>query len=73
MPEKTRRGDARLTTQEDSVSTDGEHPEIDLSRDPNPGVADHAAPEGAEVDPLIDLSRDPNPGKADHAKPDDEE
>lgn len=34
--------------------------------------AGHAAPEGAEVDPLIDLSRDPNPGVADHAKPDDE-
>ncbi|GAB3678747.1 hypothetical protein [Saccharopolyspora tripterygii] len=54
------------------MSTPGERPEIDLSRDPNPGVPDHAAPEGAEVDPLIDLSRDPNPGKADHAKPDDE-
>lgn len=48
-------------------------PEIDVSRDPTPGVADHAAPEGAEVDPLIDLSRDPNPGKADHARPDDEQ
>jgi hypothetical protein len=46
---------------------------IDLSRDPNPGVADHAAPEGAELDPLIDLSRDPNPGVADHAAPEDDE
>lgn len=46
---------------------------IDLSRDPTPGVADHAAPEGAELDPLIDLSRDPNPGVADHAAPDDDE
>jgi len=45
---------------------------IDLSRDPTPGVPDHAAPEGAGVHPLIDLSRDPNPGVPDHAKPDDE-
>ncbi len=40
---------------------------IDLSRDPHPGVADHAAPDGAEPHPLIDLSRDPHPGTADHA------
>jgi hypothetical protein len=40
---------------------------IDLSRDPHPGVADHAAPEGAEPHRLIDLSRDPHPGVADHA------
>lgn len=46
---------------------------IDLSRDPNPGTPAHAAPDGAEPDPLIDLSRDPNPGKADHALPDEEE
>jgi hypothetical protein len=46
---------------------------IDLSRDPTPGVADHAAAEGAELDPLIDLSRDPNPGVADHAAPEDDE
>jgi hypothetical protein len=46
---------------------------IDLSRDPNPGVADHALPEGAETHPLIDMARDPNPGVADHAVPDDEE
>ncbi|OLT05888.1 hypothetical protein BJF90_02480 [Pseudonocardia sp. CNS-004] len=46
---------------------------MDLSRDPNPGVADHAAPDGAELDPLIDLSRDPNPGVADHAAPEDDE
>lgn len=45
---------------------------IDPSRDPNPGKANHAAPEGAEPHPLIDLSRDPNPGKADHALPDEE-
>ena len=55
------------------MSTEGQRPEIDLSRDPNPGVPDHAAPDGADVDPLIDLSRDPNPGKADHAKPEDED
>jgi hypothetical protein len=46
---------------------------IDLSRDPNPGVADHALPEGAETHPLIDMARDPNPGVADHAVPDAEE
>ena len=46
---------------------------IDLTRDPTPGVADHAAPEGAELDPLIDLTRDPNPGVADHAAPNDDE
>ncbi|WP_156914804.1 hypothetical protein [Thermocrispum municipale] len=46
---------------------------IDLTRDPTPGVPDHALPEGAEPSPLIDLSRDPNPGVADHALPDDEE
>lgn len=43
---------------------------IDVSRDPTPGVAGHALPDGAE--PMVDLSRDPNPGKADHALPDDE-
>ncbi|WP_243794518.1 hypothetical protein [Saccharopolyspora gloriosae] len=47
-------------------------PLIDPSRDPNPGVADHAAPEGADIDPLIDLSRDPNPGVPNHAKPDED-
>jgi hypothetical protein len=52
-------------------ATGREH--IDLSRDPNPGKADHALPEGAEQHPLIDLSRDPNPGKADHALPDPSE
>lgn len=46
---------------------------IDLSRDPNPGVPNHAAPEGAERSPLIDLSRDPNPGVPNHARPDDDE
>jgi hypothetical protein len=46
---------------------------IDLSRDPNPGVADHALPEGAEPHPLVNLGRDPNPGKADHAAPDDDD
>ncbi|MGH3434066.1 MAG: hypothetical protein ACRDQB_14655 [Thermocrispum sp.] len=46
---------------------------IDLSRDPSPGVPNHAAPEDAERSPLIDLSRDPNPGVADHALPDDED
>ncbi|GAA0531199.1 hypothetical protein GCM10011581_27930 [Saccharopolyspora subtropica] len=54
------------------MSTEPERPIIDLSRDPNPGVADHAAPEGATVHPLIDLSRDPNPGVADHARPDED-
>lgn len=49
-----------------------ERPEVDPNGDPNPGVPDHAAPEGADVHPLIDLDRDPTPGKADHAKPDDE-
>lgn len=44
---------------------------IDLSRDPNPGVADHAAPDDAGDRPFIDLSRDPNPGVPDHAAPDD--
>jgi hypothetical protein len=46
---------------------------IDLSRDPNPGVPDHAAPDDAGERPLIDLSRDPNPGVPDHAAPDDED
>lgn len=54
----------------DEQPTGREH--IDLTRDPNPGVGNHAAPEGAEPHPLIDLSRDPNPGKADHAAPDDD-
>ncbi len=54
------------------MSTEDEQPIIDLSRDPNPGKPDHAAPEGADVHPLIDLSRDPNPGKPDHAKPDND-
>ncbi|MDI2030436.1 hypothetical protein QFW96_17525 [Saccharopolyspora sp. TS4A08] len=53
--------------------SDDERPEIDLSRDPDPGVPNHARPEGAGVDPLIDLSRDPNPGVPNHAKPDDED
>lgn len=46
---------------------------IDLSRDPTPGVPDHAAADGAPLHPLIDLSRDPTPGKPDHALPDDED
>ncbi|MCW2632625.1 MAG: hypothetical protein JWR88_1587 [Pseudonocardia sp.] len=45
---------------------------IDLSRDPTPGVPDHAAEPGAEPDPLIDLSRDPTPGVPFHALPEDE-
>ena len=45
---------------------------IDLSRDPSPGVANHAAEEGAPLHPLIDLSRDPTPGVPDQALPDDE-
>jgi hypothetical protein len=45
---------------------------IDLSRDPNPGIADHALPDDAiEPHPLVDLSRDPTPGVADHALPED--
>jgi hypothetical protein len=31
------------------------------------GAPRHAAPEGAERDPLIDMTRDPTPGVADHA------
>jgi hypothetical protein len=54
------------------MSSDRERPHIDLSRDPTPGVPDHAAPEDSDMHPLIDLSRDPNPGVADHAKPEDE-
>jgi hypothetical protein len=45
---------------------------IDLSRDPTPGVPDHAAPDDAGDRPFIDLSRDPTPGVPDHAAPDDE-
>lgn len=32
----------------------------------------HAAPEGAQRDPLIDMTRDPTPGVPDHAKDDDD-
>lgn len=46
---------------------------VDPSLDPIPGVAGHAAPEGAPLDSRIDLSRDPNPGKADHGLPDHED
>jgi hypothetical protein len=46
---------------------------IDLSRDPNPGVPDHLAPDDAGERPFIDLSRDPNPGRPAHAAPDDDE
>ena len=46
---------------------------IDLSRDPTPGVPDHAAPDDVGDRPLIDLSRDPNPGVPNHAAPDDAE
>ncbi|GAB3278994.1 hypothetical protein [Parasphingorhabdus pacifica] len=53
------------------MSTDPDQ-SVDPSRDPTPGVPNHAAPDGAEVDPLIDLSRDPNPGVADHAKQEDD-
>lgn len=58
--------------------TDGQSPgfpdrrHIDLSRDPTPGVPDHAAEEGAPLHPLIDLTRDPTPGVADHALPEDD-
>jgi hypothetical protein len=44
---------------------------IDPSRDPNPGVPDHAAPDDAGDRPFIDLTRDPTPGKPDHAAPED--
>lgn len=44
---------------------------VDPSQDPDPGMPNHAAPDGAPVDPLIDLSRDPNPGVPNHASPDD--
>jgi hypothetical protein len=37
-----------------------------------PGRGNHAAPEGADIDPLIDLSRDPNPGVPNHAAPDED-
>jgi hypothetical protein len=46
---------------------------IDLSRDPTPGVPDHAAPDDVGDRPLIDLSRDPTPGVPDHAAPDDDD
>ncbi len=46
---------------------------IDLSRDPTPGVPNHAAEPGAEPHPLIDLSRDPTPGVPFHALPEDVE
>jgi len=65
--------------EEGLVSTDSEttagFPDrkyIDLSRDPTPGVPDHALPDDADgPHPLVDLSRDPTPGKPDHAMPDD--
>ncbi|MGE3287089.1 MAG: hypothetical protein AB7J32_13440 [Pseudonocardia sp.] len=44
---------------------------IDLARDPEPGVPNHAAEEGAPLHPLIDLSRDPTPGVPDHALPEE--
>jgi hypothetical protein len=31
------------------------------------GAPRHAAPEGADRDPLIDMDRDPTPGVPDHA------
>jgi hypothetical protein len=46
---------------------------IDPSRDPNPGVPDHLAPDDAGERPFIDLSRDPTPGRPDHAAPEDDE
>jgi hypothetical protein len=36
------------------------------------GAPRHAAPDGADRDPLIDLDRDPTPGVPDHAAPEDE-
>jgi hypothetical protein len=36
---------------------------------PAGGTPRHAAPDGADRDPLIDLDRDPTPGVADHAAP----
>jgi hypothetical protein len=73
----------RPTIEEDPVSSDDtpdtESPGfpdrrfIDLSRDPTPGVPDHAAPDDAGDRPFIDLSRDPTPGVPDHAAPDDED
>lgn|GEM_PF-6935841 len=45
---------------------------IDLSRDPTPGVPDHALPDDATgPHPLVDLSRDPTPGVPDHAMPEE--
>lgn len=44
---------------------------IDLSRDPTPGVPDHAAPDDAGDRPFIDLSRNPSSGTPRHAAPDD--
>lgn len=58
---------------EEATSSFPDRRYIDVSRDPNPGVPNHALPDGAPRHPLIDLSRDPNPGKADHALPDDDE
>lgn len=45
---------------------------IDVSRKKNPGVPNHAAPEGAEVHPLIDLNRDPHLGVPNHARDDED-
>lgn len=57
---------------DDAVPNEAAQWRVDPSQDPNPGVPNHAAPDGAEVDPLIDLSRDPNPGAPKHAAPDEE-
>ncbi len=57
------------------AASGGEFPDrrlIDLSRDPTPGLPDHAAPDDAGDRPLIDLSRDPTPGVPDHAAPADD-
>ena len=61
----------RVSDNEREFTPDRSH--IDPSRDPNPGVPDHAAPDDAGDRPFIDLSRDPTPGRADHAAPDDED
>lgn len=45
---------------------------VDVSRKQNPGVPNHAAPEGSDLHPLIDLTRDPNRGVPDHARDDED-
>ena len=70
--EPARSGDAADQASNEAESTFPDRRLIDISRDPNPGVPDHLAPDDAGDRPLIDLSRDPNPGVPDHAAPEDD-